>query len=374
MKSPFLGSLSIKTFIKKYWNKKPLLIKNAVPQIKEFATFQDFYNLAEDPEFETRMVYESGGDYPWQAKQGPFKKKDYKKNALWTLICHNLDLLNSDFFQLKENIHFIPEWNFDDIMATVSTKGASVGSHIDDYSVFIIQAAGKRRWLLDEKANPEYIPNIDIRLLKNFNPTIEWILEPGDMIYIPPNVAHHGISLENSISYSMGFKSIRYKDLMGQVFNQLDCKLDDLSFHDHKFKTQKDKFIIQDYVVKKINDELLEVFSNKSDFEDALLKYITMPKNEICITNYNEKQILQKLKKGHKLKRNIWTKFVAKELPNKNYKIAVNALIYKIDSKSYKKITHYFNRDADFEFQLKDNNLMKILLPLIKEGAFYFAH
>lgn len=378
MNKNFLGKISKEVFIKQYWNKKPLLIKQAVPEVSRYANFQDFYDLASDEEFETRMVYESGGDYPWQAKQGPFRKKDFKKNALWTLICHNLELLNSDFYDLKQNVNFIPEWNFDDIMATISKKDASVGAHIDDYSVFIIQAAGKRKWLLDEKANPEYIPNIDIRLLKNFNPTVEWILEPGDMLYLPPNVAHHGISLEDSISYSLGFKSIRYKDFLSHYLYELDDSLDNKSFHDDKFMLQNDKFQIQNYVSDKIYKEVLELVLNKDKFNNSLLSYLSRSKNEIIPDNRNTKAISTNLKANLILKRNIWAKFVSHKINSNQYQISINQKIYQVDKYCYQKLHELFSQEADCEFSfsksdLKNVSYMNLWIDLIKDGVFYFV-
>jgi 50S ribosomal protein L16 3-hydroxylase len=378
MNKNFLGKISKEVFIKQYWNKKPLLIKQAVPEVAHYANFKDFYDLASDEEFETRMVYEKGGDYPWQAIQGPFRKKDYKKNALWTLICHNLELLNTDFYNLKQNVNFIPEWNFDDIMATISKKGASVGAHIDDYSVFIIQAAGKRKWLLDQKAQPDYIPNLDIRLLKNFNPTIEWVLEPGDMLYLPPNLAHHGVSLEDSISYSVGFKSIRYKDFLSHYLCALDHLLEDKSFHDKKLILQNDKFQIKEYVLDQVYKEVFDLVSNKDKFNNSLLSYLSRSKNDLKFDNRNPKSIQTDLKAKAILKRNIWAKFVSHKLINDQYKISINLKVYEVDKYCYQKLHGLFSQEADSEFSfsksdLKNTTYMNLWIDLIRDGVFYFA-
>ncbi len=236
MSTSFFNGMDPEYFLKNYWNKKPCLFKKAVPYVQDLGNTSDFLEMSYDPDSETRMVIQSGGDYPWQAKLGPFIKSDFKEKSLWTLICHNLELVNEDFQQLKKNINFIPDWHFDDIMATVSNKGSSVGAHVDDYSVFIIQGSGKRRWLLEENPNLDYYPDLDVRLLTKFNPKFEWILESGDMLYLPPNVAHHGISLEDSISYSIGFKSVRYNNLIVNYAMDLMNDLENLSFCDRKSK------------------------------------------------------------------------------------------------------------------------------------------
>ncbi len=379
MQSKFLGNLSNTKFTKEYWNKKPLLIKKSMKEISKFADFTDFYEMGKDQEFETRIVYENGGDYPWQAKIGPFKTRDFKKNSLWTLICHNLELLNSDFYKLKEQVNFIPDWHFDDVMATISKKGASVGAHIDDYSVFIIQGKGQRKWLLEENPNSEYIENLDIKLLKNFKPNIEWILNPGDMIYIPPNVAHHGISLDDSISYSIGFKSIRYKNLLDQFTTDLMVDLDDESFHDLHMPITNNPFILEDYVVEKVHVELLKLLKDKNKFKTSLIKHLSRPKNianEECeLTEVEIKKIITH--KG-KFKRDIWAKIVASKISQNNYTISINSNIFNIKKDEFIILERFFSKDPDeinrlTTIEIKNANLLNLMIILIKNGVFYFV-
>lgn len=378
MTTNFLGKLSVDKFINDYWNKKPLLIKNAVNDISKFADFEDFYEMGKDPEFESRIVYEKGGDYPWQAKVGPFKNKDFKKNALWTLICHNLELLNSDFYKLKENVRFAPDWHFDDIMATISKKGSSVGAHIDDYSVFIIQGKGQRKWLLEENPISDYIENLDIRLLKNFTPKIEWILSPGDMIYIPPNVAHHGISIEDSISYSLGFKSIRYKNLLDGYVTDLMAELDDASFHDLNMQKAKDPFLVDDYVVDSVYKELFKIINDKKKFKDSLIKHLSRPKSineEECTSS--EAEIKKIVSKSFKFKRDIWAKMVSIEEKN-NFKLSINSNNFSVSKITYKTISYWFAVDPNSELaftdsELKNSELVNLFVIFIKNGVFYPA-
>lgn len=379
MKSTFLGKTSTEEFMKKYWNKKPVLIKNAVRDISKFADFEDFMEMAQDGEFETRIVYEKGGDYPWQAKVGPFKKKDFKSKALWTLICHNLELINSDFFKLKQNVSFIPEWHFDDIMATISKKDASVGAHIDDYSVFIIQGKGRRKWLLEENPNHEYFPDLDIRLLTHFNPKIEWVLEPGDMVYIPPNVAHHGISLEDSISYSLGFKSVRYKDLLDVYVTNIMAELEESSFHDPKMGIQKDRFILENYVVDQVHCELMTLMKNETHFKEAFLSYLSRPKNEVAKNEeLNADTIIDNLQMGMSLKRDIWAKLVAVHSGLENYDISVCGNSFNVKSATYKKLNSLFNQEAETIFILNKRDLTNkefrdLMIMFIQNGVFYFS-
>lgn len=367
-KESFLGDVSTEEFLKKYWNKKPLLIRNAVPNAFELASFEDFFQMASDADFETRMVYEKGGEYEWEAKVGPFKKSDFKKKSLWTLICHNLELFNSDFFELKKKVRFIPEWNFDDLMSTISIKGSSVGAHIDDYSVFIFQGRGSRKWLLEEKPVPDYFPDIDIKLLKKFKPHIEWVLQPGDMIYIPPGVAHHGISLEDSISYSLGFKSIRYKELLDFYISQIMSNIDEASFHDKKITLQEDPFLIQENIIEAIHKDLLKFMGDKKAFRESLMMYLSRPKNPVEATSIK--------KPAQFFKRDIWSKMTAIPTTNGGYEVAINEHLFLVKKETYQKLKFYFLQEPSSELHLgkadlKNKELCELVSVLLKEGAFY---
>jgi 50S ribosomal protein L16 3-hydroxylase len=211
----FLGGMSSKDFLKNYWQKKPLLIKGAVPNASELASTENIIEIAQDENFETRILRETGGKSAWESSSGPFEENELSisKNDKWTLMVHNLELYFDDFRKLKSMIDFIPSWQFDDIMSTYSVNGASVGAHIDNYNVFIFQGSGKRQWFINESPNTEYIKDIDVKILSNFESKYDYILEEGDLIYIPPGVAHHGVTIDESISKSIGYKSLDYRNM-----------------------------------------------------------------------------------------------------------------------------------------------------------------
>jgi 50S ribosomal protein L16 3-hydroxylase len=363
-------------FLKHYWNKKPCLFKQALPEIKDFGTIKDFLEMALEDDHETRMVIETGGDYPWQAKEGPFKKSDFNQKTLWTLICHNLEIVNEDFQQLKKRINFLPQWNFDDIMATVSKKGASVGAHIDDYSVFIIQGKGKRRWLLEENPKRGYLPDLDIRLLKQFDPEIEWILEPGDMIYIPPNVAHHGISLEDSISYSLGLKSVRYNELIVNFAMDLMTELKKESYSVDRKAVSADPFLISKKVRDDIFQDITTLFSDRKKFEYSLQKFLTRPKNESYPDEeLSDKEILKILKKTW-LKRDAWARLASMKMSKGYYRISINQNMFLLKTVEYKIICDYFERSPLKPFKIRPEHLkimalQEIFIKGFSMGLFY---
>lgn len=375
MKNAFLSGMTPEYFLKHYWNKKPCLFKGAVPQASKLGTPNEFFELAKDSEYESRMVIESGGDYPWQAKVGPFKKNDFKKNALWTLICHNLELLSEDFQDLKQQANFISEWHFDDIMATISNKGSSVGAHIDDYSVFIIQGKGKRRWLLEENPSHGYQPDLDIRLLTKFNPTIEWELEPGDMMYLPPNVAHHGISLEDSISYSIGFQSVRYNHFVVSYAMELMNQLEGKSFQDRRTQFADDRFLVSKTVSDTIYSEVMDLLSDRKKFDESLLKFLSRPKNEsLSEAEFSDAEALKVLKSS-KLKRDPWAKMVSLKKGKGQFHVSINQSIYSLSETDYEALKFYLEKSPLDTFKiktqdLKSQSLMKILLDCLNSGIF----
>ncbi len=372
----FNSKITKEEFLKKYWNKKPLHFKNAVANATELGEFNDFLEMAQDPEFETRIVYETGGDYPWQAIPGPLKKTHFKKKALWTIMCHNLELFNPDLFSIKEELNFLANWHFDDVMSTTSKKGASVGAHIDDYSVFIFQGRGKRKWLLQENPNPSFVPDIDIKLLQEFKPNMEIVLEPGDMIYIPPNVAHHGISLEDSVSYSIGFKSIRFQQLLNTMINCEELNFDEHNFHDHQNKPIEDQFLVPDYMVKDLKADLMKLLSDEKLLKTALLHHLSKPKNQIFAMEEFEEKELNKILKTNKVKRDIWSKLVSTKVKSNKVLCAINNKTYTLSEPSYRIIAQYFVTSPHDEFVIKVSDLnnkevKNFILEMLNDGVFY---
>lgn len=376
MKQTFLNGMTPEYFLKHYWNKRPYHFKAAVPNAPKLGEREDFFKLARDPDFESRMVIEAGGDYPWQSKLGPFKKSDYKKKALWTLVCHNLELQNEPFQDLKRQVSFIPEWHFDDIMATISTKGSSVGAHIDDYSVFIIQGKGKRRWLLEENPAHDYLPDLDIRLLAKFNPTEEIILEPGDMLYLPPNLAHHGISIEDSISYSIGFQSVRYNHLIVHHAMELMNELEGVaSFRDKQPLKAQDRFEVPKNVSDAIYDEVITLLSDRNRFDNSLLKFLSRPKTETTVNeDYSEKEALR-IFKSKKLLRDPWAKMVSSKKKKGLFQVAINQKVYDLNKTEYDLLSAYFEPSPLKSIKVKASDLKveavkKILIDGLNSGVF----
>ncbi len=217
MKNP-LGDMSIETFLQDYWQKKPLLIKQAFPNFVNPISADELAGLACEEEINSRIVIEKGGDHPWQAIHGPMDEDVFARmpETHWTLVVNDLEKCIPELAEITDQFRFIPEWHLDDLMSSWAAPEGSVGPHIDLYDVFILQGEGQRCWQIStqEVAEDNFIPDIALRLQKDFKPEFEWILEPGDMMYLPAGVSHHGISMGESSSYSIGFRATSHTDLV----------------------------------------------------------------------------------------------------------------------------------------------------------------
>jgi len=216
-KSP-LGDISVDTFLQDFWQKKPLLIRQAFPDFEAPIAPDELAGLACEEEVNSRIVIEKGGEHPWQAIHGPMDEDTFAKmpETHWTLVVNDLEKYIPELAWITDQFRFIPEWHLDDLMSSYAAPEGSVGPHVDLYDVFILQGEGKRRWQISTKAVAEdnVIPDIALRLQKDFTPEVEWILEPGDMMYLPAGVSHHGVSIGESMSYSIGFRATSHTDLV----------------------------------------------------------------------------------------------------------------------------------------------------------------
>ncbi len=224
-----LGELSVETFLKDYWQKKPLLIRQAFPDFEAPISPDELAGLSCEEAVNSRIVIEKGGDHPWQAIHGPMDESIFANmpETHWTLVVNDLEKYVPELAWITDQFRFIPEWYLDDLMSSWAAPEGSVGPHVDLYDVFILQGTGSRRWQISTQpvAEDNVIPDIAIRLQKDFTPEFEWLLEPGDMMYLPAGVSHHGISQGESMSYSIGFKATSHEALVNDFIAHITSDL-----------------------------------------------------------------------------------------------------------------------------------------------------
>lgn len=224
-----LGALSPAQFLAEYWQKQPLLVRGAWPGFQDPLTPEELAGLACEEEVESRLVLERGGEKPWQVRHGPFTDEDFLKlpDSHWTLLVQDVEKHVVSLATLLEPFRFIPDWRIDDLMISYAPLAGTVGPHIDDYDVFLLQGQGRRRWSISHQpvAEDNFLPDTELRILREFTPEQEWVLEPGDLLYLPPRVAHYGVALEPCLTYSVGFRAPSHRELLSSF---LEFLLDDL--------------------------------------------------------------------------------------------------------------------------------------------------
>jgi 50S ribosomal protein L16 3-hydroxylase len=214
-----LGGLTPAQFLKRHWQKSPLLVRQALPGFVDPVTPDELAGLALEADIESRLIFEQGRKRPWQLERGPFPEKTLRglPRSHWTLLVQGVDRWLPGSSALLDQFGFVPGWRLDDLMVSFAPPMGTVGPHIDTYDVFLIQGQGRRRWQVQAEPDPTLVKGLDLKILKRFEPDAEWVLEPGDMLYVPPGVAHYGVALEDCLTYSVGFRAPSHYDLISEL-------------------------------------------------------------------------------------------------------------------------------------------------------------
>lgn len=199
-------------FLRDYWQKRPLLIRGAFADFRAPLEPEDLAGLACEEFSLARIVQHDPAQDRWSVREGPFTEADFAALPAtdWTLLVQDVDKWDADVAALLAHFAFLPSWRIDDVMVSYAVPGGSVGAHVDQYDVFLLQGRGRRRWRIDGAGPREafaYRDDSELRLLREFTPTDEWILEPGDMLYLPPGVPHEGVALDACLTFSIGMRA-----------------------------------------------------------------------------------------------------------------------------------------------------------------------
>jgi 50S ribosomal protein L16 3-hydroxylase len=210
-----LGRLSPRRFLARHWQREPLLVRGAFPGFQDPIEPEELAGLACEPSVSSRLVLQGGSRRPWTVVQGPLSVGRLRRlpATRWTLLVQQVDRLWPAVAELRRPFSFLPTWRLDDVMVSYAVRGGGVGPHVDQYDVFLVQGRGRRRWRVARHFDPALVPGIDLRVLRRFRAEQEWVLEPGDLLYLPPGVAHHGTALEPCLTYSIGFRAPSSVDL-----------------------------------------------------------------------------------------------------------------------------------------------------------------
>ena len=218
---PLLGGLSPARFMRRHWQKKPLLVRQAWPDVQPPIGRSALFDLAGAEGVESRLLTRSDGS--WRLRHGPFARRTLPplKQPGWTLLVQGLDLHCQAAHEMLRPFRFVPEARLDDLMISYASDGGGVGPHLDSYDVFLLQVHGRRRWRIGPVADRSLLPGLPVRILANFQPTEEWLLERGDMLYLPPLWGHDGIAEGECMTCSVGFRAATATTLTQELLHQL---------------------------------------------------------------------------------------------------------------------------------------------------------
>lgn len=278
-----LGGITAEQFLAEYWQKKPLLVRNAMPEIAGLLEPDDVMELALDENVTARLIKQKDRDpNQWSVKSSPLLKADFQKMPkLWTLLVQAVDHYSFDLSELWKKFPFIPQWRRDDIMVSYAPQGGSVGKHFDFYDVFLVQGYGHRRWQLGQMCNAEteLVPGQPLKLLPEMDVNFDEVLAPGDLLYVPPGLSHYGVAEDDCLTFSFGFRMPNISDMMDRVGDK---------FAENEVLRNPLTDIIRDQIsaagevaaneLEYLKSKIMEQLHNSNVLEDAIMSLMSEPK------------------------------------------------------------------------------------------------
>lgn len=384
-----LGSISREEFLRDYWQKKPLLIRQALPGFTPPLDINELAGLALEETVESRLVMEQGPESPWQLFNGPFEEKFLQElpEKDWTLLVQAVDHLLPEVGELLKAFDFLPSWRVDDLMISYAPEGGSVGPHFDYYDVFLLQASGQRRWQLGQDCDESSPLRTDtqLKILTDFeaNEEQDWVLEPGDLLYLPPQLAHWGTSLsQDCTTWSVGFRALSAEEILCGVADFIGETLqEDLRYTDADIKLPEHPAVIDDAALVRVKNLLNQVMDNPAALSEWFGRAMTQ-------TKYPDQLIPQE---------DPWTSATLHELLEDDEPVLVvaegsrlafrvsqegnwlfadgEALRFSIDIKEWvAKLCSLSSLDADFlKKTLNLAEASELLVKLINQGSIYLS-
>lgn len=275
-----LGGITVDEFFKTYWQKKPLLIRQAIPGFKALFSPEELFAMAERDDVESRLI--CAFDNHWDMQHGPITKLPLKQKKDWTLLVQGVNLHQEKADALLRQFRFAPDARLDDLMISYARDGGGVGPHFDSYDVFLLQAHGQRRWRISAQKDLTLIEGKPLKILRNFVCEQEFVLEPGDMLYLPPQYAHDGVAIGECMTYSIGFRTPSYQEL-GEGFLQFMVDTIELPgrYADPDLKPSKNPAEISGAMLDQVIGELNKIKFSKNDMSIFLGEYLTEPKASV---------------------------------------------------------------------------------------------
>jgi len=377
-----LGELTPAQFLAEYWQKQPLLVRGAWPGFQDPLTPEELAGLACEEGVESRLVLERGGEKPWELRHGPFVDDDFLKlpDSHWTLLVQDVEKHASDLTALLEPFRFIPDWRIDDLMISYAPPAGSVGPHVDDYDVFLLQGQGRRRWQISRRPveSDNCLPDTELRILREFVPEQEWILEPGDLLYLPPGVVYRSSAMESGLIYTLDCCAPRHRELLGGFLEFLQEGIDpdaryadpDLAVQDHPGEIGHAALARVRELLRRtiaLDDETLAVWFGRT-LSAPKPGFQAEPEPE----PYDEEELREHLRAGGNLERNSGSRFYYIAEPERETVLFVDGQEFALGSDvafvapllcRHRVLTPALLREA-----LKQPDTRQLLLDLLNEG------
>lgn len=279
---PPLGGLTPEQFLTEYWHKKPLLIRKAVTDVGPPVGFEGLAELALRDDVESRLIENRGGH--WHLERGPFRPSRFRRlpESDWTLLVQSVNHHLPHIDALLWRFNFVPYARLDDLMISYAPPGGTVGPHFDSYDVFLLQVGGRKRWQISAQKDERFLENEPIRVLQDFQVEEEYILEEGDMLYLPPKYAHYGVALEPGMTYSIGFRAPTAQELTTQFLVYLQDRICmEGRYSDPDLALTGTPAAIETPMVEQVASMLDRIVWDRDTVGDFLGHYLTEPKAHV---------------------------------------------------------------------------------------------
>ncbi len=377
-----LGGITAREFLRDYWQKKPLLIRQAIPDFESPIDPDELAGLALEEEVESRLVIEHG-ERPWELRRGPFTEDTFSTlpEREWTLLVQAVDQFVPEVAELLEQFRFLPSWRIDDIMISFAAPGGSVGPHFDNYDVFLLQAHGKRNWKIGQMCSSEspMLQHADLRILAEFEESAEWVLEPGDMLYLPPRLAHFGIAEDDCMTYSVGFRAPSASEVLTHFTDFLAQYLtDEERYTDADVQPVSDPHQIQSDALNRLKSLLAEHMSDERMLLTWFGQFMTEPRYPEMIAGeeLSEEDFIDSLQDGAILVRNPSARMAWSEVDDDVLLFASGQSRY-LPGKLRELLKLVCSADAlhseNLGEWLADEDGRDLLYELVKQGSLGFA-
>jgi 50S ribosomal protein L16 3-hydroxylase len=374
-----LGEITPEQFLNEYWQKKPLLIRNAIADFAPPVSADELAGLACEPEVESRLIIQNPDKDEWTLEHGPFDEDRFSSLPAthWTLLVQAVDHYSPDAKALLDAFRFIPNWRIDDLMISYAPKGGGVGPHYDNYDVFLLQAEGTRRWEVGGKFDEHSPrkPDMPVMILPEWEAEHTYTLNPGDMLYIPPQVGHNGIAQsDDCMTYSIGFRAPSHADILREFTDFVaEQTTREMRYADPDLTLQAHSAEITDGAFDKVRALFTAYINEPGLLEDWFGQYMTEPKyaesDNDEPNDIDREELSDYLAEGGYLFRSENARFAFRQKKVGNFVIFVNGVSCEMIANDSAFVYALCEGDAIGKDQIQNDDHLEVVLELLNMGA-----